>query len=84
MMMKIVFYAFLVVCGIIAQFSLACVSGSCKNGMCSDIPGDNTYYLTSFCDASVACGSFSGNCNEYYAADYTRFGCGAISKDKIF
>lgn len=58
----------------------ACVSGSCVNGMCKDIPKDNTYYLTSFCDKSVACGSFSGNCNEYYAADYSRFGCGAVSK----
>ncbi len=57
-----------------------CVSGTCKNGMCSDIPTDNKYYLTSFCDKSVACGTFSGNCNEYYAADYSRFGCGAISK----
>ena len=46
--------------------------------MCSDIPSNNQYYLTSFCDASVACGSFSGNCNEYYAADYKRFGCGSI------
>jgi len=60
--------------------AFACVSGSCKNGMCSDIPSDNTYYLTSFCDSSVACGSFSGNCNEYYAADYSRFGCNSISK----
>ncbi len=56
----------------------SCVSGSCKNGMCSDIPSDNVYYLTSFCDSQVACGTFSGNCNEYYAADYSRFGCGAI------
>lgn len=56
----------------------SCVSGSCKNGMCSDIPADNTYYLTSFCDKSVACGSFSGNCNEYYAADYSRFGCNSV------
>jgi hypothetical protein len=37
-----------------------------------------SYYLTSFCDSSVACGSFSGNCNEYYAADYARFGCNSI------
>jgi len=55
-----------------------CVSGSCKNGMCSDIPSNNQYYLTSFCDKSVACGSFSGNCNEYYAADYSRFGCNSV------
>jgi hypothetical protein len=61
-------------------FASGCVSGSCYNGMCKDIPADNTYYLTSFCDKSVACGSFSGDCNEYYAADYARFGCGAISK----
>lgn len=57
-----------------------CVSGSCKNGMCSDIPSNGQYYLTSFCDKSVACGSFSGNCNEYYSAGYTRFGCNSISK----
>lgn len=56
----------------------ACVSGTCSQGMCSDIPADNVYYLTSFCDASVACGSFSGNCNEYYMADYKRFGCNSI------
>ncbi len=57
-----------------------CVSGSCVQGMCSDIPSNNQYYLTSFCDKSVACGSFSGDCNEYYSADYSRFGCGAVSK----
>ena len=50
---------------VVALFSLVgmtsgCVSGTCKSGMCSDIPADNTYYLTSFCDKSVACGSFSG------------------------
>ena len=48
--------------------------------MCSDIPKDNVYYLTSFCDSSVACGSFSGNCNEYYSADYSRFGCNSVIK----
>ncbi len=56
----------------------ACISGSCVSGMCSDIPANNQYYLTSFCDSSVACGTFSGNCNEYYCADYKRFGCGSI------
>jgi hypothetical protein len=56
----------------------ACVSGSCTNGMYSDVPSNNEYYLTPFCDSSVACGSFSGNCNEYYAADYARFGCNSI------
>ena len=56
----------------------ACVSGSCTSSMCSDIPSTNQYYLTSFCDSSVACGSFSGNCNEYYMADYKRFGCNSI------
>lgn len=66
---------------LIAMFVAAtngCVSGSCKNGMCSDIPSNNQYYLTSFCDKSVACGSWSGNCNEYYSADYSRFGCNSI------
>ncbi|RYH05605.1 hypothetical protein EON65_44235 [archaeon] len=61
------------------NFVSGCVSGSCKNGMCSDIPSNNEYYLTSFCDKSVACGSFSGNCNEWYSADYSRFGCGSMS-----
>ena len=55
-----------------------CISGTCSQNMCSDIPTDHVYYLTSFCDASVACGSFSGNCNEYYMADYKRFGCNSI------
>jgi hypothetical protein len=88
------------VLAIFLQGTLACVSGSCSQGMCSDIPANNQvnisynpqpfivdivlvlifqYYLTSFCDSSVACGSFSGNCNEYYAADYKRFGCNSIS-----
>jgi hypothetical protein len=58
--------------------SRACVSGSCVQGMCSDIPADHEYYLTSFCDKSVACGSFSGDCNEYYCADYKRFGCSSV------
>ena len=56
----------------------ACVSGTCSSSMCSDIPSTNQYYLTSFCDSTVACGSFSGNCNEYFAADYKRFGCNSI------
>ena len=46
--------------------------------MCSDVPADHIYYMTSFCDKSVACGSFSGNCNEWYMAGYKRFGCGSI------
>jgi len=44
--------------------------------MCTNIPADGMYYLTSFCDKTVACGKFSGNCNEFYCADYKRFGCG--------
>ena len=46
--------------------------------MCTNVPADGNYYLTSFCDSAVACGSFSGNCNEYYAADYARFGCNSV------
>ena len=46
--------------------------------MCTNIPADNNFYLTSFCDSSVACGAFSGNCNEYYSADYSRFGCNSV------
>lgn len=61
-----------------ASTTQACVSGSCSSSMCSDLPSNSQYYLTSFCDSSVACGSFSGNCNEYFAADYKRFGCNAV------
>ncbi len=56
----------------------ACVSGACSQGMCSDKPADSVYYLTSFCDKEVACGAFSGNCNEFYMAGYKRFGCGSV------
>ena len=66
----------------IVAFALALnVAHACtcnSNGMCTNIPADNKYYLTSFCDSSVACGAFSGDCNEYYSADYSRFGCGSI------
>lgn len=58
--------------------AMACLSGSCSQNMCSDIPANDVYYLTSFCDAEVACGSFSGDCNEYFMADYKRFGCNSI------
>jgi hypothetical protein len=44
---------------------------------CSNIPADNVYYLTSFCDQTTACGKSCGNCNWYYAADSQRFKCGA-------
>lgn len=44
---------------------------------CSNIPPDNVYYLTSFCDQTTACGKSCGNCNWSYAADSQRFKCGA-------
>eukprot|EP00823_Brevimastigomonas_motovehiculus_P006501 TRINITY_DN5390_c0_g1_i1.p1 TRINITY_DN5390_c0_g1~~TRINITY_DN5390_c0_g1_i1.p1 ORF type:complete len:196 (-),score=25.93 TRINITY_DN5390_c0_g1_i1:311-844(-) len=56
----------------LVSVSMAC---SCSSNMCTNIPSDHEYYLTSFCDSEVACGSWSGNCNEYYMADYKRFGC---------
>ena len=59
-------------------FASACTSTQCVSNMCTNIPSNNEYYLTSFCDASVACGYFSGNCYEYYSADYKRFGCNSI------
>ena len=58
----------------------ACVSGPCRNTLCSDIPSDNVFHLTSFCDKEIACGKWSGNCYEYYAADAQRFGCGSTLK----
>lgn len=42
---------------------------------CTNIPSDNVYYLTSFCDKSTACGITCGNCTWPYAADSQRFGC---------
>lgn len=68
----------LIVLIVLLNVTYGCISGTCSQSMCSDIPADNNYYLTSFCDSSVACGSFSGNCNEYYCADYKRFGCNSI------
>jgi len=57
---------------LLVGISYAC---TCVSNMCTNIPADGNYYLTSFCDKSVACGAFSGNCNEFYCADYKRFGC---------
>lgn len=45
---------------------------------CSNIPTDNVYYLTSFCDQTTSCGKSCGNCTWGYAADKQRFGCGAV------
>lgn len=45
---------------------------------CSDIPADNVYYLTSFCDQVTSCGTSCGNCTWGYAADRQRFGCGSV------
>lgn len=42
---------------------------------CNNIPSDNVYYLTSFCDKTTACGITCGNCTWPYAADSQRFGC---------
>jgi hypothetical protein len=42
---------------------------------CTNIPADNVYYLTSFCDKQTACGITCGNCTWFYAADSQRFGC---------
>ena len=42
---------------------------------CNNIPADGVYYLTSFCDATTACGITCGNCTWAYAADSQRFGC---------
>ena len=46
--------------------------------MCTNIPADSVYYLTSFCDKKTACGPSCGNCMSYYAADKQRFGCNSI------
>ena len=50
---------------------------TCSEDMCTNIPSDHKYYLTSFCDSSTACGKSCGDCKSYYAADYKRFGCGS-------
>ena len=40
----------------IILFSIGTTCTCNSNGMCTNIPADNNYYLTSFCDKSVACG----------------------------
>ena len=52
----------------------------CSQGCCTNIPDDNTYYLTSFCDSEVACGGSCGDCMGWYATSAMRFGCGAQLK----
>mmetsp|Transcript_13263 Transcript_13263/g.19903 ORF Transcript_13263/g.19903 Transcript_13263/m.19903 type:complete len:188 (-) Transcript_13263:158-721(-) len=74
--MKVLFVSIMILILIIGGESTTCTCNS--HNMCTNMPSDNVYYLTSFCDSSVACGSFSGNCNEYYSADYSRFGCNSI------
>lgn len=53
------------------------------NGMCRDIPKDNTYFLTSFCDQEVACPPYTYDCSlsnrEYFAADRQVGACMHIS-----
>ena len=56
-----------------SQFKLASAQT-----MCTNIPSDHVYYLTSFCDQTTACGPSCGNCMGYYCADKQRFGCNAI------
>jgi len=48
---------------------------NCKSSCCTYIPSDGSYYLTSFCDSSVACGGSCGNCKGWYATSAMRFGC---------
>lgn len=49
--------AVLLVVGLAALASVAwaCTSGACVQGMCTNIPADKTYYLTSFCDKASCC-----------------------------
>ena len=60
---------------ILASLLLVCTIAQTA---CSNIPHDNVYYLTSFCDKTTACGKSCGNCTWYYAADSQRFKCGAV------
>ena len=47
--------------------------------MCSDIPDDNVYYLTTFYNKRVKCGEiFYGTEDDYYMAGQQRFGCDSI------
>jgi hypothetical protein len=62
--------------------------GSCDGGggclnpggspcACSGIPGDHSYFLTSFDGTSCSCGPCHAH-GDYFAADRQRFGCGAL------
>jgi len=46
----------------------------CSGNMCCSIPSDNLYYLTTFCDATTACG-IPCSARPNFAADSQRFGC---------
>jgi hypothetical protein len=60
------------------------VQGQCQEcsspygGMCCEIPSDNTYYLTTFCDGyphdQTSCGNYCDS-SQYFTADCQRFGC---------
>lgn len=59
----------------ILLISLLALASVHAQSACNNIPSDNVYYLTSFCDKSTACGITCGNCTWPYAADSQRFGC---------
>jgi len=48
----------------------------CNQIECCDIPSNNQYYLTTFCDSTTACGPVCSDLT-YFSADSQRFGCGA-------
>lgn len=49
-------------------------SDPCYGDMCCSVPADNSYYLTTFCDQSTACGT-PCSALTYFTADSQRFGC---------
>jgi len=65
-----------------------CVTGggyncqACDGDMCCNIPSNNEYFLTSFCDGyphdETACGLYCDSM-KYFSADSQRFGCGGVN-----
>lgn len=56
--MRHILALFFVVVGVLLQGAEACVSGSCTNGMCSDIPSNNQVSVTGTFPSYLALSNF--------------------------
>ncbi|KAH3757103.1 hypothetical protein Pelo_11131 [Pelomyxa schiedti] len=73
-------FVLLAIVGSAVAWTCTCSSSNRQNGVCTNIPSDSLYYLTSFCDQETACGESCGNCSWAYSTSAKRFGCNASLK----